>query len=139
MALICLGKVVLLLSRGRRRVKKGGGDRRSPAHVFHMVILIFQRDLCSPLSFPLCPVDRSTAAEKCFLCSVAPLWWCFCSFWQWTAQHLPCPHLSLESKSHKSQFVPDKELGLKNQPEGGFFNYFLFFLRCLFFPFCFLN
>lgn len=63
-ALICLGKVVLLLSRGRRRVKKGGGDQRSPAHVFHMVILIFQRDLCSPPSFPLCPVGRSTAAKK---------------------------------------------------------------------------
>lgn len=63
-ALICLGKVVLLLSRGRRRVKKGGGDRHSPAHVFHMVILIFQRDLCSPPSFPLCPVGRSTAAKK---------------------------------------------------------------------------
>lgn len=82
-ALICLGKVVLLLSWGRRRVKKGGGDRRSPAHVFHMVILIFQRDLCSPPSFPLCPVGRSTAAKKkkkCSLCSVASCWWCFCSF-----------------------------------------------------------
>lgn len=28
-----------------------------------MVILIFQRDLCPPLSFPLCPVGRSTAAK----------------------------------------------------------------------------
>lgn len=28
-----------------------------------MVILIFQRDLCPPPSFPLCPVGRSTVAK----------------------------------------------------------------------------
>lgn len=34
-----------------------------------MVILIFQRDLCSPPSFPLCPVGRSTAAKMLSLLS----------------------------------------------------------------------
>lgn len=38
-----------------------------------MVILIFQRDLCSPPSFPLCPVGRSTAAKMLSLLSGIPL------------------------------------------------------------------
>lgn len=130
----CLGRQ--LLSWGRERVKRGRGDRRSPAHVFHMVLLIFPRAACPPPSFPSCPVGRSTAAKRS-LCSVASCqgwwWWWFCSSWQWTAKHHP-PHsrLSLESRSHRPRFVPGKKLSLKRRTRR------IFFFK-LFFPFCFLN
>lgn len=74
MALICLGKQRCSCSLGAvEGSRREDGDQQSPACVIHMVILIFQRDLCSPPSFPLCPVGCSTAAKMLSLLSGIPL------------------------------------------------------------------
>lgn len=85
-----------------------------------MVILIFQRDLCSPPSFPLCPVGRSTAAKMLSLLSGIPLV-VFLFLLAMDSTASPLPHLSLESRNHKSRFVPDKERGLKKTNQRVFF------------------
>lgn len=143
MALICLGKQQCSCSLGAGEGSRGEEETDTPLPVCFIWLFLFFKETCVPLRLSHCVLLVVALRQKYSLCSVASCWWWFCSFWQWTAQHLPRSHLSLESKNHKSHFFPGKELVLKNQPEGLFFFFFKLLVLSILFPqleqnYCFL-
>lgn len=124
-------------SSGAGKVSRGDEETDTPLPMCSIwFFLFFPRAACPPPSFPSCPVGRSTAA-KCSFSLLGGIPSVVVVLLLLPAQHHP-PH-SLESRSHKSWFVPGKELSLKRRTRRivcliicwGFFK--------LFFPFCSLD
>lgn len=119
MAFICLGKQRCSCFLGAGEGSRGEEETDTPLSMCFIWLLFFE-ETCVPLCLSHCVLLVVALRQKCSVCSAAFRRCWFCSFWQWTLQHLPRSHLGLESQSHKSHFVPDKELSLKHQPEGFF-------------------
>lgn len=93
--------------------------------------LFFPRAACPPLSFPSCPVGRSTAAN-CSLCSVAsPQWWWFCSSWQHSIIPL-VPTSAWKAGATGFGLFQARSSASKEEPEGLFVYLLVVFLSCSF-------